>query len=185
MKQDKMTGVFSGRGKAGSAEIRSLGLGNDRGRGAQQYSHGGKMGQYWIYPASMPQVNLVGVSRAGPEQEHRIPQASLLSPAVPSLTPVAHWLFLLWNVPAPRILLENRGSSYSLSSLSSPICKWVCLGVAGKAPVGGQGPLAGNDIDTHVYPLSTCPCACVCMCNICLWASGELDHLHVPRMYQT
>lgn len=78
-----MTGVFSGRGNAGSAEIRSLGLGNDR--GVQQCSHGGKMGQYWIQPASMPQVSRAGLNRAGPEQEHRIPQAS----AQPSC-PVTH-----------------------------------------------------------------------------------------------
>lgn len=42
VRQGMMTGVFSGRGNAGGAEIRSLGLGNER--GPQQYSHGGKMG---------------------------------------------------------------------------------------------------------------------------------------------
>lgn len=55
----------------------------------------------------------------------------LLGPAVPSLTPAAHWLFLLRNVPAPRILLGNRGSSYPLSHLSYPICEWDIWGCPG------------------------------------------------------
>lgn len=74
-----------------------------------------------------PRLAFVGEQRkprAGTESH-----GPLFGPAVPSLTPAAHWLFLLWNVPAPRILLGNRGSSYPLSSLSSPICVWVCLGV--------------------------------------------------------
>lgn len=77
-------------------------------------------------------------------------------------------------MPAPRILLENRGSGYSLSSLSSPICEWVCLGVAGKGPVGGQGPLAGNDIDTHVYTLSAQVPVHVSACRT--FASGYLGN---------
>lgn len=126
-----------------------------------------------------------GVSRAGPEQEHRIPQASLLSPAVPSLTPRCPLVIFAMECASPSDSPGEQGLKLLPLLTQLPICKWVCLRVAEKAPAGGQGPLAGNDRDTHVYPLSTRPCACVCLCNIRLWAFGELDHLHVPRMYQT
>lgn len=82
----------------------------------------------------------------------------VLGPAVPSLMPAAHWLFLLWNVPAPRILLENRGSSYSLSSLSSPICDCVYLGVGRESAYGCPGSSSWNRYDhTHTEALSTHP----------------------------
>lgn len=76
------------RGKAGSAEIGSLGLGKWKGAIAAQPWR--KTGATWgqlgeAHPASMPQASPVGVSGVGPEQEHRIPRA----PPRPSC-PVTH-----------------------------------------------------------------------------------------------
>ena len=118
------------RGPACGAEVGSLVWRN--GRVAQLPKPWKKMGHLG---ASSGRPTLRVCSRLACVGERCKPRAGteshgpLFGPAVPSLTPAAHWLFLLRNVPAPRILLGNRGSSYPLSSLSSPICEWVCLGV--------------------------------------------------------
>lgn len=96
----------------------------------------------WGLQEPSAEVRPESVPQAGPSfrDEQCRPRAGvqncwpLLGPAVLSLMPAAHWLFLLWNVPAPGILLGNRGSSYPLSLLSSPPvsgCIWGCLGSSG------------------------------------------------------
>lgn len=108
------------------------GLKSESGRGAQMLCNedktgrGGGGGALAASHASQASPSGCCRLRAGTQN----PASSSSSPAVPSLTPAAHWLFLLWNVPAPRIFLGNKGSCYPLCPLSSSSCEMVYLGVA-------------------------------------------------------
>lgn len=107
------------------------GLKSESGRGAQMLCHDKK--NKWTGGGALAASH---ASQASPSGCCRLragtqnPASRSSSPAVPSLTPAAHWLFLLWNVPAPRIFLGNKGSCYPLCPLSSSSCEMVYLGVA-------------------------------------------------------
>lgn len=129
-------GLPRDQGRQGLLEIFQLrgplaGLKSERGRGAQMLCHEDKTGLGGGALAASR------ASRASPSGCCRLragtqnPASRSSSPAVPSLTPAAHWLFLLWNVPAPRIFLGNKGSCYPLCPLSSSSCEMVYLGVTG------------------------------------------------------
>lgn len=132
-------GLPRDQGRQGLLEIfqlrgRLAGLKSESGRGAQMLCHknnkwtGAGRGRGALAASHASQASPSGCCRLRAGTQNPASRSS--SPAVPSLTPAAHWLFLLWNVPAPRIFLGNKGSGYPLCPLSSSSCEMVYLGVA-------------------------------------------------------